>query len=92
MTYREQSKSLCEAVEKHTWDGSKGTSAPSLMTEHLWARLGGGACQIDSITQSWGVLSSSADPERGKKAMQSVVDLLVRKQEGLDSPGCAPVR
>ena len=53
------------------------------MTEHLWAQLGESECQIDSITQSWGVLSSSADPERGKKAMQSVVDLLVRKQEGL---------
>jgi cellobiose phosphorylase len=40
-------------------------------------------CQIDSITQAWGVLTAAAEPERGRKAMQSVVDRLVRQEERL---------
>src|SRR5581483_6449574 len=39
-------------------------------------------CRIDSIAQSWGVLSGGADPARARRAMQAVRDNLIRKQDG----------
>jgi len=40
-------------------------------------------CQIDSIAQSWSVLSAAADPERSRRAMRSVQERLVRPDEKL---------
>ena len=40
-------------------------------------------CQIDSIAQSWAVLSHAADSERARQAMQSVEDRLVNWDAGL---------
>jgi cellobiose phosphorylase len=40
-------------------------------------------CQIDSIAQSWAVLSRAADPGRGRAAMDAVDRRLVRRDEGL---------
>ncbi|HSE39144.1 MAG TPA: glycosyl hydrolase family 65 protein, partial [Acidobacteriota bacterium] len=40
-------------------------------------------CRIDSIAQSWAVLSHAADPKRAKKAMESVERLLIRKKDQL---------
>jgi cyclic beta-1,2-glucan synthetase len=40
-------------------------------------------CQIDSIAQSWGVLSEAAEPQRERQAMQSVLDRLVDWDERL---------
>jgi cyclic beta-1,2-glucan synthetase len=40
-------------------------------------------CQIDSIAQSWGVLSGAADPQRARRAMQSVIERLVDWDEQL---------
>ena len=39
--------------------------------------------QIDSIAQSWAVLSGGADEERGKQALQAVLDRLVRRDDRL---------
>jgi cellobiose phosphorylase len=36
-------------------------------------------CQIDSIVQSWSVLSGAGDNERSHMAMESVNKLLVRR-------------
>jgi cyclic beta-1,2-glucan synthetase len=36
-------------------------------------------CQIDSIAQSWAVLSGAADPEHAKRSMASVDERLVRR-------------
>ncbi len=36
-------------------------------------------CQIDSIAQSWAVLSGAADPEHAKRSMESVDKRLVRR-------------
>jgi len=73
---------LKAAVEHHGWDGD-------------WYRrayfddgtpLGSAAnteCRIDSIAQSWGVLSGAADPARASRSMAALRENLVRKTEGL---------
>ncbi len=40
-------------------------------------------CQIDSIAQSWSVLSGAGDPERSRMAMEAVDKRLVRREHGL---------
>ena len=40
-------------------------------------------CQIDSISQSWSVLSGAGDPERSKTAMEEVDRLLVKRDASL---------
>ncbi|HMF38374.1 MAG TPA: glycosyl hydrolase family 65 protein, partial [Isosphaeraceae bacterium] len=80
--YREQADQLSAAVEKYGWDGAwylrafcdDGTRLGS--TENR-------ECQIDSIAQSWGVISGAAEPRRARKAMESVLDRLIRRKEGL---------
>jgi cellobiose phosphorylase len=40
-------------------------------------------CNIDSISQSWSVLSGAADPVRARQAMESLDQRLVRRDAGL---------
>jgi cyclic beta-1,2-glucan synthetase len=40
-------------------------------------------CRIDSIAQSWSVISKAADPARARRAMAAVDKYLVRRDEGL---------
>jgi len=40
-------------------------------------------CQIDSISQSWSVLSGAGDPERSKEAMEEVNRRLVKRDDSL---------
>ena len=40
-------------------------------------------CQIDSIAQSWSVLSGAGDHERSRRAMEAVDTRLVRREHGL---------
>jgi cellobiose phosphorylase len=40
-------------------------------------------CQIDSIAQSWSVLSGAGDHERSRLAMEAVDERLVRREHGL---------
>ncbi|HXM77364.1 MAG TPA: glycosyl hydrolase family 65 protein, partial [Thermoanaerobaculia bacterium] len=40
-------------------------------------------CRIDSIAQSWAVLSEAADLERARRAMTAVEEHLVRREEAL---------
>jgi cyclic beta-1,2-glucan synthetase len=73
---------LKASLEREAWDGA-------------WYRrayfddgtpLGSAAnteCRIDSIAQSWGVLSGAAEPARGARAMAAVAEHLVRRQDGL---------
>jgi len=69
-------------IERHGWDGE-------------WYRrayfddgspLGSSSnpeCQIDSIAQSWSVLSGAGDHERSRMAMEAVDERLVRREHGL---------
>ncbi len=82
MRWREHAVKLKAAVEAEGWDGA-------------WYRrayfddgtpLGSAAnaeCRIDSIAQSWAVLSDAAAPERARHAMHSVHEYLIRYGEDL---------
>ncbi|MFZ2170008.1 MAG: glucoamylase family protein [Methylococcaceae bacterium] len=75
--WREHANQLKSAVESEAWDGA-------------WYRraffddgspLGSAAnseCRIDSIAQSWGIISGAAETERAQRAMDSVREYLVR--------------
>jgi cellobiose phosphorylase len=79
---RQQAESLKENISKHAWDGEwylrayfdDGTPLGSNSNEE---------CKIDSISQSWSVLSGAGDPRRSLIGMKSVEALLVRKEHGL---------
>jgi cyclic beta-1,2-glucan synthetase len=80
--WREHAEQLRIAVEAEGWDGA-------------WYRrayfddgtpLGSAAnaeCRIDSIAQSWGVISAAAETERAQRAMNSVREYLVRYGDDL---------
>ncbi|CAN5307829.1 glucoamylase family protein [soil metagenome] len=69
---------LRQNIEAHGWDGDwyrrayfdDGTPLGSATNEE---------CQIDSIAQSWSVLSRAGDPGRARLAMESVDRRLVRR-------------
>jgi cyclic beta-1,2-glucan synthetase len=70
------------ALEQHAWDGAwyrrayfdDGTPLGSSSNDE---------CRIDSIAQSWSVLSGIASPERRLQAMKSLDQHLVRRDAGL---------
>ncbi len=73
---------LKRALEEHAWDGDwyrrayfdDGTPLGSAQNEE---------CKIDSIAQSWGVISGAADPQRALRAMTAVEEYLIRRGDGL---------
>jgi cellobiose phosphorylase len=77
---------LRQSIEQHGWDGEwyrrgyfdDGTPLGS---------AGSAECQIDSISQSWSVLSAAGDGTgsvaRSRRAMQAVDQRLVRREDGL---------
>jgi len=73
---------LKAALERDGWDGEwyrrayfdDGTPLGSAENEE---------CRIDSIAQSWGVMSGAAEPGRASRAMSAVDRQLVRRPEGL---------
>ena len=80
--YRRQADELASALEEHAWDGEWYLRAyyddgvPLGSAENR-------ECQIDAIAQSWGVLSGAADLERAERAMESVDERLVRREDRL---------
>ena len=73
---RAQAEEYVRAVEEHAWDGAwyrraffdDGTPLGSASNEE---------CRIDSIAQSWSVISGAGDPERQDQAMRSLSQHLV---------------
>jgi cyclic beta-1,2-glucan synthetase len=73
---------LKESLEKNAWDGDwyrrayfdSGAALGSASNEE---------CRIDSIAQSWAVLSGAGDPARSRQAMRSVEQYLVRRGDDL---------
>jgi cyclic beta-1,2-glucan synthetase len=73
---------LQAALEQNAWDGAwyrrayfdDGTPLGSAQNNE---------CKMDSIAQSWSVISQAGDPTRAQQAMQSVMDWLVRPDEAL---------
>jgi cyclic beta-1,2-glucan synthetase len=80
--YRKQAERLAESVEKEAWDGKwyrrgyfdDGTSLGSSENLEAW---------IDSLPQSWAVLSGAADPNHARQALESAQEHLVIEDEKL---------
>ncbi|NEZ46769.1 cyclic beta 1-2 glucan synthetase [Clostridium niameyense] len=71
-----------ENIEKNAWDGNwyrrayfdDGTALGSIENEE---------CSIDSLSQSWAVLSGASKISRAEEAMEAVEKNLVRKEKGI---------
>ncbi len=80
--WRAHARSLQGALEHEAWDGDwyrrgffdDGTPLGSATSEE---------CRIDSIAQSWAVLSGAGDPQRATQAMSAVTRELIRPADGL---------
>jgi cyclic beta-1,2-glucan synthetase len=80
--YRQQATAVAAALEANGWDGNwyrrayydDGTPLGSAQNDE---------CTIDSIAQSWSVLSGAGAPDRSTRAMQSVMEHLVKREHGL---------
>jgi cyclic beta-1,2-glucan synthetase len=81
-TWRAHAAALRGALEREAWDGDwyrrgffdDGTPLGSAASEE---------CRIDSIAQSWAVLSGAAEPARAAGAMAAVERELIRPADGL---------
>ena len=81
-TWRAHADALQAALERAAWDGEwyrrawfdDGTPLGSATAEE---------CRIDSISQSWAVISGAANPGRAARAMASVERELIRPLEGV---------
>lgn len=69
-------------IEQHGWDGQWYRRAYFDDGQPLGS-VGNSECQIDSIAQSWSVLSGAADPIRARQAMEAVEQRLVRRDHAL---------
>ncbi len=80
--YGRKAAELTESIEREGWDGSwyrrayfdDGTPLGSVNNSE---------CMIDSISQSWSVISGAAKPERAREAMAAVQKYLVDAGEGI---------
>jgi cyclic beta-1,2-glucan synthetase len=80
--YRKHMENLRAALEEKGWDGDwyrrayfdDGTPLGSAQNEE---------CRIDSIAQSWSVISGVADSYRKGRAMAAVEEYLIRRGDGL---------
>jgi cyclic beta-1,2-glucan synthetase len=80
--WKAHAAALRQAIEREAWDGSwyrrayfdDGTPLGSATNDE---------CAIDSIAQSWSVISGAADPARARLAMASLDERLVRPSDGL---------
>ena len=82
LEFRAEMERLKSALENEAWDGEWYLRA----FYDSGAPLGsaqGEECEIDSIAQSWSVISGAADKTRAAMAMQSVQERLVLEQESL---------
>ncbi|MGH6877085.1 MAG: GH36-type glycosyl hydrolase domain-containing protein, partial [Rhizomicrobium sp.] len=78
----EHSKALADALARHGWDGDwyrrayfdDGTPLGSVSNIE---------CRIDSIAQSWSVISGGAETARAERAMAAVDKYLVRRDDRL---------
>ena len=80
--WRAHAASLREALEREAWDGAWYRRATYDDGSWLGSK-DSGECAIDSIAQSWAVLSGAADPARAAAAMASLHEQLVRAADGL---------
>jgi cyclic beta-1,2-glucan synthetase len=80
--YKNIAKEIAKAQEENAWDGNWYRRAyfdnglPLGSAENT-------ECKIDSLAQTWAVISGAGNPERTKEAMGAVEQYLIRKDDGL---------
>ncbi|AKL94015.1 glycosyltransferase [Clostridium aceticum] len=80
--YIDFAKKIAEAIEKNAWDGGwyirafYDDGSPLGSSQNT-------ECKIDSLAQSWSIISEGGREDRSKKAMEAVEQYLVKKDEGL---------
>jgi len=80
--WKAHAEKLKASVEQETWDGAWYRRAT--FDDGTWlGSKDNDECRIDSIAQSWAVLSGAADPARVSAAMASLETHLIRKEDGL---------
>jgi cyclic beta-1,2-glucan synthetase len=79
---RSEAARLRESIEQHGWDGEWFRRAYYDNGEPLGSATQS-ECQIDSLCQSWAVLSGAAEPQRRDTAMQSLERRLIRRDAGI---------
>jgi cellobiose phosphorylase len=79
---RNASKNIQKHIEKNAWDGAWYRRAYFDNGSPLGS-ANNDECQIDSISQSWSVLSGAGDKGRAAMAMESVNKRLVRHDDSL---------
>lgn len=77
-----QAESLRQNVEKNAWDGNWYRRA-YFDDGRALGSAGSPECQIDSISQSWAVLSGAGGAERSRIAMNAVDERLIQRDHGL---------
>ncbi|MFS8041985.1 MULTISPECIES: GH36-type glycosyl hydrolase domain-containing protein [Xanthobacter] len=80
--WRAHAEGLGAALDRAAWDGEWYRRAFSDDGTPLGSAMSG-ECRIDSIAQSWAVLSGAGDPARAVRAMAAVERELIRPGEGL---------
>ncbi len=80
--YTEISEKLVFAIEEYGWDGDWYKRAYFDDGTQLGS-VNNGECKIDSLAQTWAVLSGAGNPERALHAMSSVEDYLVSHNDGI---------
>ena len=78
----DQARLLQQNIELQAWDGAWYRRAYFDNGEPLGS-AGNSECQIDSLPQSWAVLSGAGQLARSRQAMHSVDERLVRRKAGL---------
>ncbi|MDB6065411.1 MAG: Cellobiose phosphorylase, partial [Pedosphaera sp.] len=77
-----QARQLQRNIEQHAWDGQWYRRAYFDNGEPLGSQTNP-ECQIDSLPQSWSVISGAGDATRSRQAMQSVDQRLIRRDAAL---------
>jgi cellobiose phosphorylase len=79
---RKEAADLRRNIEQHGWDGGWYLRA-YFDDGSLLGSAGNTECRIDSIVQSWSVLSGAGDAGRARRAMDAVEKYLVRRDDKL---------
>jgi cellobiose phosphorylase len=82
LTLQAQAEKLAQNIEAHAWGGAWYTRA-FFDDGSALGIAENQECRIDSLPQSWAVLSNVGSLERKRAAMESVYQLLVRKKESI---------
>jgi cellobiose phosphorylase len=77
-----QARQLQQNIEQQAWDGHWYRRAYFDNGEPLGS-CANPECQIDSLPQSWSVISRAGNPQRARQAMQAVDERLIRRDAGL---------